>query len=1012
MVAILAGLAWRNAWLQETAERINLTGQMLADSIELRFGSAPTPEELVLTETQLQTVLHITPGLLGLTIALHQPDSVKALVSVGQPPPSLPASPKAFPTHPLEHLHPDRLSIASAPIGPPNKDQTIRLWMLVKPELFRPSLFPQLAIAGTTLAAALALVVGWWLLKSLSSPLPPWLHHAKDHADAFLIAGVILLASLAASLTIFTHQKHHISNDFFTIATPIQRQIIETTVNITSIGTESIAAFFLASQEVNAQDFSTFTEHLKTYPGVDAWFWLKPVFPQTLDTTLAQIRERDNLPNFNPWRLDQLPAPGPGSLPEGALMVEFVEPRQENQKILGFIFESEATRLNLASWALRRRAPTATTLLQLAHRPLSEPRLALLHPVFLPDGSLLGCASAIVRPDAILKNALGNDDQVIIDWFEVQPDSPPTFLAGSSNSSAAPPASAQGFYRPFFAFGNTYLLHARPGPDFHRATIYPSALILLGGGLVLACTSWWIASSEARFRSQLQETVQRRTAELLATQARYADLARRNRTFVWECDANGLYQFLDPVVEEVIGYRPEELIGKVHLWDLHPEDGREELRLDVLRHFSEKLPATNYENRVITKDGRLIWLSSSGGPLLDPQGNFIGYRGWDTDITHEKERELLRTRAQRLESLGILSGGIAHDLNNALGPILMSADLLRLDESDPEKKRLLRAILDSAQRAADMVRQVLLFARGSEGRKIPLNPRQLIADIASLIHDTFPKNIQLQVDIDPAPIPSILGDPTQLHQVLLNLCINARDAMPSGGTLRLGLKSLPPLKKDTPPEVLLTVSDTGHGMTPEVQARAFDPFFTTKEVGRGTGLGLSTSHTIIRNHGGRIHLTSAPELGTQFTVYLPSIPEPTSPPNPAPPPQLSGGRGETILVIDDDHRLRETTCHVLRSAGFQPLPATDGHHAIEIFRHASDPIRAAVVDLHMPNLGGPEAIRSLRQLNPQLPILATSGSGNHAEVERESGCTIQGFLNKPYRTRDLLRLLRTALDHS
>ncbi len=873
-IAVLSYFPWKAARLEETRRRLNQTAGNMVEAVNLRWGATISPQETQKAEAPLAKALSLTPGILGIFIVAHQDGQAILLAGVGDLPDQMPTQPDYLaPVPPL--VTPDGFWLASAPVSPETGSNGTYLWVLADPKPFQPDGTADVRWAAVILMTSIGLVAFWWLLRSLTGPLPPLLRQAQSHAETILITGAILIATVSAAALLNRNAERQHLTTFIEIAAPIERRIIESVLDVSTVGTESLAAFFKASDEVDAQEFAAFSHHLTPYPGVEAWFWLTPVTEQTLAQKLARIRSRDHHPGLQPWRLDHETPPGPGAVPEGALLVEFVEPRDQYLPILGFVFESDKAWAEFAARALARNAPTAGLFPRLAHRPEGPPRLIILHPAVLPDGALLGCAGAVVRPDHILHNAVSRDSRVRIDWLEADADGNLSRLATSAtqpeDGSRTPPV----FTRTFFAFGNTYLLRTAAGPSFPTRPDQSAPLIVFISGTLLAFGAWRVSSDETRFRHHLQQIVAERTAELEATQARYADLARRNRTFVWEVDANGLYQFLDPVVELVLGYRPEELVGKVHLWELHPAEGKEQLREDVFRHFREKTSVTNYENRAIAKDGRVVWLSSSGGPLLDANDTFIGYRGWDTDISREKERDLLAARAQRLESLGILAGGIAHDLNNALGPILMSADLLRLDENDPDKKQLLRTILDSARRGSDMVRQVLLFARGSEGQKIPLDPRTLLSEIVPLIRDTFPKNITIDLHSRADPPPFILANSTQLYQVLLNLCINARDAMPSGGNLRLSLLTQPPPVPGQRTEIHLVIEDTGQGMTPEVQARAFDPFFTTKDVGRGTGLGLSTSHTIIQDHGGRILLDSTPGKGTRFTLILPALPTPT-----------------------------------------------------------------------------------------------------------------------------------------
>ncbi len=417
------------------------------------------------------------------------------------------------------------------------------------------------------------------------------------------------------------------------------------------------------------------------------------------------------------------------------------------------------------------------------------------------------------------------------------------------------------------------------------------------------------------------------------------------------------------------------------------------------------------------RDGRPITVEGRWTLMRDRDGRPKSIFAINTDVTQRKRLEAQFLRAQRMESIGTLAGGIAHDLNNVLTPIIMSIDLLKLDETDPDKLEALAAIESSARRGSDMVKQVLSFARGMDGQRVLVQLRHVVRDLARILGDTFPKNIMIEHRI-PADLWTLDADPTQLHQILLNLCVNARDAMPNGGRLAISAENIAldehyaamNIEARTGPHVRIEVQDSGMGIPKDVVDKIFDPFFTTKEVGKGTGLGLSTTQAIVKSHGGFIRVYSEPGMGTRFRIYLPAQPEAYSGEDgDSRETELPRGDGETILVVDDEPSVRQITQQTLEAFGYRVLLAADGSEAVSVYvRHQAD-IAAVITDMRMPIMDGPATIQVLRRLNPEVRIIGASGitEGDRASQAAQAG--VKDFLPKPYTAETLLKSLKRVL---
>ena len=421
------------------------------------------------------------------------------------------------------------------------------------------------------------------------------------------------------------------------------------------------------------------------------------------------------------------------------------------------------------------------------------------------------------------------------------------------------------------------------------------------------------------------------------------------------------------------------------------------------------------ERRHKTKTGREVVVFARLALVRDAAGQPVSVFTIDTDITEKKQLEARFLQAQRLENLGALASGIAHDLNNVLAPIIMASEILRSKAQTDSERNMLATMEACARRGAHIIRQVLTFARGIEGKRIALQPRHLLSEIAEIAGETFPKNIELETDVAKDLWP-VIGDVTQLHQVVMNLCVNARDAMKEGGRLGISAENadldetfalMTPGAKSGP-YVHLSISDTGTGIPPEHFDKIFDPFYTTKAPGKGTGLGLSTVLGIVKSHGGFIQFKSQLGKGTCFEVYLPATPDakPVARPSCAPTPR---GNGELILVVDDEISIRTVATKILEVSGYKVVSAAEGTEALAVFMQNRAAIAAVVTDMLMPGMDGPDLIRVLRRIDPQIRIIGISGMGDSTPAGGVESLAMSALLTKPFTGASLLFALHAVL---
>ena len=523
-----------------------------------------------------------------------------------------------------------------------------------------------------------------------------------------------------------------------------------------------------------------------------------------------------------------------------------------------------------------------------------------------------------------------------------------------------------------------------------------------------------LPAAVTRAINNAQERQRLREAEdaLREREAMFSSFMNFNPAVAFLKDAEGKLLYVNEPLERFFGWKEREWFGKSES-DFLPAECVRQLRQNDATVLATGKPLQTIES-VPRPDGALRQWFVCKFPLDRRGEKLLG--GLAIDVTEQKQLEEKFLRTQRLESLGTLASGIAHDLNNVLLPVLLGMEVLKDKYKDPEDQTILSMLETSVARGTAMVKQVLTFARGTEGEKLLLNPAHIMRDVAQIAQRTMPAGITVRCSA-PKELWPVEGDPTQLHQVILNLAVNARDAMPEGGILSLIASNVEAAqvrhhfaaKVSSGDYVLLEVADTGGGIPPEVREKIFEPFFTTKEASKGTGLGLATSLGIVQSHGGFIDFETQVGHGTVFRIYLPAVPagkpeslelrEQASP----------HGGAEVVLVVDDEAGPREVTKFVLGMHAYQVLTAGNGAEALSVFRRFRDKIGAVILDRNMPLMTGPETARSIRELNRNVKIIGVTGQPTDAAVAEFKDNGVDVVLAKPFTAEKILATLNSLL---
>ena len=511
--------------------------------------------------------------------------------------------------------------------------------------------------------------------------------------------------------------------------------------------------------------------------------------------------------------------------------------------------------------------------------------------------------------------------------------------------------------------------------------------------------------------------------KLRESENRFRDIAHSMADWIWEVDKDGKYTYVSHTAKNALGYSPKELIGKTP-FELMPEGERNKIKEIFLEIFSRSRPIVDLENWNLAKDGTEICFLTNGVPIIDADGELQGYRGVDKDITNQKKLEAERItieaqlqQSQKMEAVGTLAGGIAHDFNNILAIILGNAELASADvpDSNPASASL-KEIHRASIRAKDMVQQLLAFSRKTDEVSIPINMALIIKESLKMLKHAIPTSVEFKQHISDDSC-NVMGDASQINQIVMNLVTNAADAMSEEGELvEVTLENIILQEEkicfdwvlSPGPYVRLRMRDTGEGIEPKIMDRIFEPYYTTKEIGKGTGMGLSVIHGIVKRHNGGIRVESELGKGTFFEIYFPAL-EKAAEEEKEPEGEIKGG-SERILFVDDEESMVNLNHQRLERLGYNVKSTTKPVEALEWFRADPDQFDVIITDMTMPRMTGDRLAAEILKIRPHMPVIICTGYSERMSAKKAAALGVRKYIEKPIGLRNLASLLREVLE--
>jgi len=792
--------------------------------------------------------------------------------------------------------------------------------------------------------------------------------------------------------------------------------------------------YFESSADVSRADFDTFVSPtLAMHPYIQALQWLPGVGPENRAALEAEGRRFQ--PDFHFFHQNpegrRVPFP-----PEARFHgIQYVTPYRGNEVTLGYSADQLAVRQEALARALRTGEVAASGRIRLLQETAAQSGFLAMAAVRNAQGRPVGVVQGVFRAGDLVQKAVAILEPRGLDISLMDDSAPDGEALLHREPSPLPPLgrSAGPQLRHALGFdlaGRRWEVVVTPAPGYYDQDAGWRAWGALAGGLafslVLAAYVKDLLAGQAQIRTQVEvrthelaletESHRRDAQALRESEARFRHLVEVMGEGMWVVDPQGRTTFVNRRMAEMLGYAPEEMVGRPLPDFMFEEDVATSDRNMARRR--EGISA-QHDFRFRKKDGTEVWTIVTGNPVLDDEKHVVSVLGIITDITERRRAEQAQLQSQKLESLGVLAGGIAHDFNNLLTAILGNINLAQmctppLSPAQPYLENLEKSV----HRATGLTRQMLAYSGKGRFMVVPLDLNQAVEEMSHLLEVSISKKVTLRFQLQPG-LPVLMAETSQIQQVVMNLVTNASEAIGDREgivSIRTGTQPYTEedLDRDFPGQAIepgtfltLEVSDTGQGMTPEVQARIFEPFFTTKFTGRG--LGLSAMQGIVRGHKGGIRVYSEPGKGSTFKIIFPAGPD-QAPRLPQVEEEGSWTGSGTVLVVDDEEGVRGVADALLRSMGFEVIHARDGMEALARFREAGPgSIRAVLMDLTMPHMDGTEAFRELRRLDPHCRVVLTSGYNEQDAVQGFLGKGLVAFVQKPFQRRDLMQAMRKAL---